>query len=66
MTVWHSGKRCCVCGKLVHDKPLFGTLHICLTDDEERQQRTAVVQMYNQRFGRLPRNNLANRLTQRI
>ena len=31
-----AGKRQCpLCHKLVADKPLLGTLHLCLTDEEE-------------------------------
>ena len=34
--------RCPDCAKLVRlDKPLFGSLHICLTDEEKAQKRVA-------------------------
>lgn len=31
--------RCCDCGKYVRVKPVFGTLHVCLTDDEIEARR---------------------------
>lgn len=36
---------CGNCGKIVRaDKPLFGSFHICTTDDEQRQYRDQIRQ----------------------
>jgi hypothetical protein len=45
--------KCRWCRKVVREKLLLGTLHICLTDEERRivdiQERTALWQMQMQR-----------------
>jgi hypothetical protein len=44
--------RCPDCGKLVRDKPVLGSLHLCLTDQElaalRRRQRVHLQQLANQ------------------
>lgn len=30
-------ERCGYCGKMVRDKPIFGTLHVCMTDEEREE-----------------------------
>jgi hypothetical protein len=41
--------KCGDCGKIVRDKPLIGTLHVCLLPEEIAARKSAMAQLEMQR-----------------